>query len=232
MNTSTHPTPRDRCSAPAGTRLKKVARCLPLALAMLAVSACSILETRPEDRATIYAPDPQVATDPGWPDVDWQLALSHTAPPRMIDSLRIAVRPSPNELQVYGQAVWAKLPRIQLEDAVLQALQDSGKIPAAARQGTGISADYELALDLRRFESDYTTGAPTPAATIEVNARLLHAPDQRVVAAQTFRQATPAATDAVPDVVRAFEQSLEALASELAGWTLSSGKRHQDRAHR
>ena len=56
---------------------------------------------------------------------------------------------------------------------------------------------------------------------------LLHAPDQTVVAARTFLQAPPAASTAVPDVVDAFESSLETLTGELAGWVLASGDEHQ-----
>lgn len=218
-------------STPFVTSRRRVARKLVTALAMLVLAGCSILETKQEDRATIYAPDPRVAADPAWPSVDWQLSLSSTTAARMIDSLRIAVRPAPNELQVYQGATWAKIPSVMLEDALLRALEDSGRIPAVARQGAGVGADYKLVLDLRRFESDYTTPDATPAATIEVNAKLLHASDQRVVASRTFLQAQPAASEAVPDVIRAFEQGLETLTGDLAGWILTSGEQHQSTTH-
>ena len=78
-----------------------------------------------------------------------------------------------------------------IEDTVLRALEDSGKIPPSPAQGSGIGADYKLVMDLRRFEADYA-GAAIPSATIEVNAKLLHAGDQRVVASRTFLQVQPA----------------------------------------
>ncbi len=92
-----------------------------------------------------------------------------------------------------------------------------------ARAGTGIRADYRLLMDLRRFEADYA-GAAVPAATIELNVKLLHATDQRVVASRTFLQARPAASTEVLDVTRAFNQALQALGSEVVGWTLASGQ--------
>src|SRR5690606_33371509 len=102
---------------------------------------------------------------------------------------------------------------------------------AVARQGAGISADYKLVLDLRRFEADYTAGGSTPAATIEVNAKLLHAPDQSVIASRTSLQVPASCNTGVPDVVAAFEQSLEVLTGELAGWVLTSGDAHERTAH-
>ena len=211
-------------------RMQRPLRAAAVVALTLLATACSILGPRSEP-GTIYAPDPRVEAAPAWPTVDWQLSLSRATAGSMTDSLRIAVRPSPNELQVYKGASWAKTPTSMVEDALLRALEDSGRIPAVARQGAGISADYKLVLDLRRFEADYTAGGSTPAATIELNAKLLHAPDQAVIAARTFLQAPAAASTAVPDVVVAFEQSLETLTGELAGWVLASGDAHERTAH-
>jgi cholesterol transport system auxiliary component len=139
----------------------------------------------------------------------------------MIDSARIAVRPTPQELQVYKDAQWAKRPSEMLEDAVLRALEDSGRIGVVSRQGTGIATDYRLVLDVRRFESDYASGRP--AATIEVRAKLLKGTAPDVVSSRTFVQAVLARDTAVPAVVDAFEAALAGMARDLAGWTLTTG---------
>lgn len=199
-----------------------------LALLLVAtLTSCSILGGgSPRDRATIYAPDPRIAADPAWPSVQWQLSIAPASAARMSDSLRIAVRPTPDELQVYKGASWAKTPTDMVEDAVLRGLEDSGRIPAVARQGSGIAADYKLIMDLRRFEADYA-GAATPSATVEVNAKLLHSIDQQVVASRTFLAKHPASGTAVPEVAAAFDPALSQVASEVAGWVLQTGEAHQ-----
>jgi cholesterol transport system auxiliary component len=199
--------------------------------ALAAMALCSVLAGcgvlgGTKDAATIYAPDPRVQADPSWPTVDWQLALSHPEAARMVDSLRIAVRPAPGELQVYKGANWAKTPTEQLEDTVLRALEDSGKIRAVARQGSGIAADYKLVMDLRRFEADYAGGA-APSAVIETNVKLLHSPDQDVVASRTFLQSAPAGATDVASVTAAFSQALGRIGGEIAGWTLTEGDAHE-----
>ena len=207
----------------------RVALVLPL---LFALGGCSILGGKQKEPTTLYAPDPRVQADPSWPSVDWQLSISNPEAARMVDSLRIAVRPSPEEVQVYKGASWAKMPTDMVEDAVLRALEDSGKIPAVARQGSGIAADYKLVMDLRRFESVYAGGA-TPNATIEINAKLLHsAGGQDVVASRTFVQSVPANSTAVADVVDAFNRGLGQVAHDVAGWTLVSGDAHQRAAHK
>ena len=205
---------------------RRVVRPVLGAMVVLLLSACAALGGGSNDAAAIYAPDPRVPADPAWPAVQWQLSVTSPLAARLLDSSRIVVRPRPNEMQVYKDASWAKRPSEMLEDALLRTLEDSDRIPAVARQGSGVSADYKLVLDLRRFESDYAQAGAMPAATIEVNAKLLHASEQQVVATRTFLHAQPAASTAVPDVVVAFEQALGAVSHELAGWVLSSGAAH------
>ncbi len=197
---------------------------------LLLLGGCSLLGGGNRDLATIYAPDPKATIAPSAPTVDWQLVIAPPQAARMVDSLRIAVRPTPGEVQVYRGASWAKPPPTMVEDTLLRALEDSGRISGVARQGTGISPDYKLALELRRFESDYG-GGPSPAATIEFNAKLIHVRDQLVVASRTFSRAEPAGGTAIPLVADAFSRGMEGLVGELGLWVLTEGDAYQRRAH-
>ncbi|MGY1425748.1 ABC-type transport auxiliary lipoprotein family protein [Lysobacter sp. A289] len=207
-----------------------ITRVLAAAALAIALASCSILGAGTREASTIYTLDPHVTPQADWPSADWQLSLTPANASRSTDNLRITVRPTANELQIYKGARWAKVPTEMVEDALLQTLEDSGKLRAIARQGTGVNADYKLVLDLRRFDSDYANGA-NPAATIELNAKLLHAPDQKIVAARTFVQAQPAASADIGDVVNAFEQSLQTLTGDLTGWILTSGNQHEREGH-
>ena len=190
-------------------------------LAAVALAGCSIVGGSKEP-STIYAPMPQVQADPEWPTLDAQLAIGRPHVAGMLDGTRIAVRPVPGELQVYKGALWAKDPGEQLRDAVLQTLEESGKLAAVARQGSGLAADYRLELDVRRFEADYA-GGPVPAAMLEVNAKLVRSVGQTLVASQTFRQTAAAAGTDTALVTRAFGEALGAIAHDIAGWTLATG---------
>ena len=193
---------------------------LPL-LAMLA--GCSILGGKPRDPVTIYSPQARAAADPAWPQVEWQLAIAKPTATRLLDSPRIAVRPIPGELQVYRSASWAQPPTEMLEASVLRVLEDSGRIAGVGRLATGMRSDYRLAMDVRRFESDYQGGA-LPVATIEISATLLNNRDQRIVARHTFLREETAATTDVGTVTDAFGRALASIAGEIAGWTLAQGQ--------
>lgn len=195
-------------------------------LCLLLLSACSVLAGGGRDSVTIYAPEARVTPDPNWPAVNWQLVIAKPSAERLIDSPRINVRPTPGQLEVYRGATWSQPATDMLEDIVLRAFEDSERIPAVARIASGIRSDYKLTLDLRRFESDYRNGS-TPAATIELNAKLIHSLDQRIVAARTLTVAEPATTTDTAQVVRAFDQALQQIATDLVGWTLTTGQQDQ-----
>lgn len=204
---------------------------LPFAAALL-VAGCTVLGGgKQRDPLTIFAPQVQVVPDPSWPEVQWQLSVVKPTAARVVDSPRIAVRPVPGELQVYKGVTWSQPSTDLVEATVLRALEDSGRIRSVARSGSGIRADYKLVMDLRRFESDYA-GAAVPSATIELNAKLMHVSEQRVVASRTFLEAWPADGTDVALVTAAFDRALEKLAGDVVGWTLASGKADTDAARK
>jgi cholesterol transport system auxiliary component len=200
------------------------ARALAAALAV-GLAGCSLLGGNKEP-TTIYAPEPRVATDPSWPTVDWQLVVAQPQASRMVDSSRIAVRPTPGELQVYKGVSWSRPPTQQLEDLVVRTLEDSGRIAGVARSGSSMAADHRLEMDVRRYEADYA-GAAVPSATIEVNVKLLGSIDQKVVGSRTFLQAVPAAGTDPALVAQAFGEALGKIAHDVSGWVLEAGAAEQ-----
>ncbi len=77
-----------------------------IVMACVLLAGCSILGGSKEP-VTVYAPDPRVAPEASWPHVTWQLEIARPDAARTLDSLRIAVRPRPDELQVYKGVSWA-----------------------------------------------------------------------------------------------------------------------------
>ncbi|MER2177174.1 ABC transporter [Stenotrophomonas sp. SAM-B] len=201
---------------------------LPIAL-IAALGGCSLLGSNERSAVTIYSPVVRIQADPGWPTVDWQLVLVKPSAARVVDSPRINVRPTPSELEVYKGVSWAQPATDMLDDALVRGFEDSGRINGVARVTTGIRADYKLAMDVRRFEADYR-GQATPTALIEVNAKLIHVIDQRVVADRTFRQENPVGSTDVAQVTAALEQGLQTLTTNVVGWTLVTGEQDHARS--
>lgn len=211
--------------------MSRLPRTLIAAALLATLAGCSSL-LGPKETPSIFAPELAATADPSWPSASWALGTVRPTAARILDGARIAVSPVPGELQVYKGAMWARTPPEMLEETVLRMLEDSGKISSVARQGSGIGADYRLVMDIRHFESRYGAVGGTPTAVIEVNAKLLHVPDQSVAGSRTFRQAQAAGGTEVALVADAFGQALGTLSREIAGWTLATGNEHQRQPHR
>ncbi len=189
---------------------------------VLALAGCGIVPKKTE--IAIYDPQPRVQADASWPQVDTQLVVLRPNAERLVNSSRIIVRPVPGEVQVYKGATWSQPAPDILQDAIVRTLEDSRKLAGVTRRGGGIAGDFDLAMDIRQFDADYA-GAASPSAVIEVSASLILNGDNRVIATQVFRHATPASSTAIPDVHRAFEQSLSNVTHDISGWTLGQMQR-------
>lgn len=198
---------------------------LAVALVAMLLCGCSSLVGGPKEPVTIYSPTRDSQPDPGWPAVSWSLDIAQPISGQAFDGLRIMVSPTPGELQAYREGRWAQPAGAMIESSLMRTLEDSGKIASVSRQGSGAAADFRLLLDLRDFRSDYAGGSP-PAATIEVNAKLLHLSDQKIVGSRTFRIVQPSSGVELARVADAFAQALTTLGHDLAGWTLETGQAH------
>ncbi len=207
-------------------------RIAALAFATASLAACGILPK--QETLTLYDPTPQrsapqqTAQNAAAPQADWQLQIARPYADTMHDSARILVRPQPGELQVYKGAAWVQPAPDIVHDTLVRAFTDSGRVAGVARRGDGVSARYQLLLDLRRFESDYGNangGGATPNVRIELGARLVQNADNRVVASRVFDIATPADGTDVVQINRAFQRGLGEATTQLIDWTLSEGQR-------
>lgn len=198
-------------------------RLMCIALLAASAAACGILPKK--EALARYAPEARLRVDPSWPMVGWQLQIPRPHADELVDSPRIVVRPLPGELQVYKGAVWAQPAPDLLQATLLRAFEDSGKIAGVAREGSGIAGDYELVLDLRRFDADYAGGG-SPSAVIEIGAKLVSTRSNLVIANRTFRQAGGTTATDVEAVTGAFDQPLGAITTDIVGWTLLEGQRH------
>lgn len=203
--------------------------CTGLALT-LALAGCGVLPER--ETVQLYAPRPAIAADPAWTCARWQLSLPRPHADAAHDAERILVRPRAGELQVYKGAAWSQAAPDLVHELVFRAFSTSPCLGGVARRGDGVSADYELLLDLRAFEADYTRdgGDPdaagsAPRASIEIGARLVHRRDSRIVASRVFFADTPAGSAGVAEVNRAFEAGLQQMLPQIVGWTLEQGGR-------
>ena len=189
------------------------------ALAAL-LGACSILPRA--ETPDVYLLPAQQQPPHATPAVDWSLRVLAPRASQVLDSNRIAVQPRGDLLSVYKGARWADGAPPLLRDRLLDAFRADGRIQALSSDEVSLQADLELGGDLRAFQGEYRDKGVEAVVILE--ARLVRSATQRIIATRRFEVRQPATGEKVPEVVTAFGQATDRLATEVVGWTLQQGQ--------
>ncbi len=193
---------------------------LSLLLAAGLLGACSILpQSEPLDIYLLPANTLPAQTQ----RVDWSLRVSSPISNQLLDGTRIVVLPEPGRVNTYQGVRWSERTSQLLRGRLLDAFQDDGRIQALSNDEQRLQADLELVSDLRSFHSQYRDGVPE--VLIQLDARLVDARDQRILASRRFSVSQAASGTSIDSVVAAFGQAGDRLSRELVDWTLAEGQR-------
>lgn len=141
--------------------------------------------------------------------------------PAGIDTARIALSRSPVSLDYYADAEWTDRVPALVQGAMLASFENSGAITAIDRDAMELKADFTLQSEIRHFEADYQAGGAPPQVRVAIIARLVAAPQRKIIAQTAFERRQPSAANNVPDVVAAFNAAAGAVITDIVLWTVS-----------
>lgn len=192
-----------------------------IALAALAlVSACSILpEADPSDVYRLAA-SPTATQGTA---VAWSLRVTKPQTSEFLDSPRIAVVPKGDLISSYANARWSDPSPVLLRNRLLDGFQRDGRVTLLSTDDTNLQADYELGGQLQAFQSEYHGSAVE--VVIRLDARLVRASDQRIVASRRFEVRQPVTDTKVPAVVAGFALAGDQLNRQVVDWVVAQGSR-------
>ena len=194
---------------PGGRRVGR--RMLALsALVTLALAGCTALSGPPNAIFDLSAPRGSGVARGGL-----QILVPQPTAVAALDTNRIAARPSPSEYAYIGGSVWSdSLPKL-VQARLVQYLQNSGRVKAAAIPGQGLLIDYQLVVDIRAFEL-----APT-GAVADFAVRLMDDRNGRVIRSRVFRAEVPVASADARGVVPALDQAMNLIFEQIGPWAFS-----------
>lgn len=156
--------------------------------------------------------------------VDWSLRVNRPQSSQLLDSPRIAVLPEGDLISAYQGARWSDRAPALVRDRLIGALLDDRRISAVSSDDSRLQADLELSSDLRAFQSEYRNGRPE--VHILLDARLVQAGNQRILASRRFEVRQIAGDPAVESVVKAFGEANDQLSRQLMDWVVDEGQRN------
>jgi cholesterol transport system auxiliary component len=147
-----------------------------------------------------------------------QILISEPTALKALDSEQIVIRPSPSAIQYLADSQWSdRLPKI-VQDKLVQAFENSGRVGGVGRPGEGLAIDYKIITAIRSFEIKADAGEQ---ALVEISAKVLNDRNGVVAATRVFRATSPVAGSGNAAYVRALDRAFEAVVADMVTWTLS-----------
>ena len=157
---------------------------------------------------------PPVATLPSA-----QLAVAAPTTVITIDTQRIIMQSGDGEAPAFPDVRWADNIPVLFQARIIQGFENAQYLRVGTDAGD-LTADYKLAIDIRRFR---VTTSPGPAtAEVEFSAKVLDA-DGKVADARIFSASSPVtATDNAAIAAKALDIVFGKAATDLIVWTLTT----------
>jgi len=137
--------------------------------------------------------------------------------PAFIDTEKIAVKPSDNEIVYLANARWSDKGPNLVARYLLITLDGTNGWLVIDRQHTALVHDFRLEVDIRDF-SLHLNGEVNPTVVIEISADLIAVNPLRVLSRQSFSQEVRANANSKDAIIQAFNEALSGITDEVSGW--------------
>jgi cholesterol transport system auxiliary component len=194
------------------------------AIAVLAVAGCAKMFTEPP-RPLFRLNAPAMAT-PNLPHTNAQIIIAAPYAPEGLELRRIAIVRAANGLDYLADGDWADRTPAMVRAVLVEAFENSRAVAAVGPDTLDLRADFAIESDLRRFEAVYdsanTTSSGAPTVWVALAVKLVKIPERKILAQTLISASEPAAANATPQIVAAFNAATGKVAQQVVSWTLSN----------
>jgi cholesterol transport system auxiliary component len=184
------------------------------------LAGCGLLSEAPKRQ--IYRTSPAPAFTATLPHVAAQLLVAMPTAPAGLDTERIALSRAAVSLDYFADAQWADRLPFLVQTAVVEGFEKSAAIPAVGPESLGVRADFVLEIAIGDFQAIYDSPDGAPRIVVRFNAKLVRIPERRIIAQMSVSREAKAAANAMPEIVRAFDQALGGAIEQIVTWTVSN----------
>jgi cholesterol transport system auxiliary component len=195
-------------------------RSLSLAVLVVSLGGCAKLFTDPPRPLFQLSAPTNFGT--GLPRTSAQIMVDAAYAPAGIDVTRIAVVRSANGLDYLADGDWADRTPALVRTVLVEAFENSRAVAAVGPDTLDLRADFEIESDLRHFEAVYDSPNGLPTAWVALAVKLVKLPERKIVAQTMITTREPAATNATPQIVQAFNVAMGRVAQQVVQWTLTN----------
>lgn len=155
---------------------------------------------------------------------DWVIEIAAPTASKAIASDRLTLVTPDQGLAYVAGARWASdTPRL-IQDLLVETLDSSGLVRAAARPSDGVRARFELRADISAFEVEQPAPGEAPTAHVRLRVKLVDVNSRELIAARAFDERVLAGSARVGAIVAALNTAAETAARAIAVWSVDEGR--------
>ena len=198
-------------------------RAFPALLVVLGIAGCAGLFTKtPLPLYRLTAPKDFPA---GLPHAPVQLVIATPDSPHGLDTSRIAIGRAALSFDYLADGEWTDRPPDLVRTALIEGFENSKTVAGVGSETFALRADFIIDSELRHFEAAYDSQAgdakAAPIAEVTLAVKLIKIPEHTIVAQTVITAREPAAANATPQIVAAFDAALASAVKQVVSWTLS-----------
>ncbi len=148
----------------------------------------------------------------------WTLVVPEPSTLMGFNTDKILLQPEAGESVPVDNARWGDNLPILVQAKVVQSFENAGYANSVSRTRDGLTGDYQLIIDIRRF---HISTAKEATADIDFIAKLANK-DGKIIAASTFQATAPAKGSEAQAYVDAFDEAFAKLETDLVDWTTTT----------
>lgn len=137
-----------------------------------------------------------------------------------LDSEKIATVSSDGVLSAVPDGQWSDAVTRIVQTTIIRGLEDSRAFAGVSRPLDDLTADFRLAIDIRKFQI-----GSGPAAEVEIGGKIIDGKG-RIIASQVFRGTAPAADESAAAAVAAIDLAFGKTGPDLVAWAARTVAEH------
>ncbi len=205
-------------------KLLRAAHVMAGLLGLTLITSCGPIVGLPDsgEAQTYYTLPAASNFDDAIPHQPLTILVEGIITPGDLDSNRIALHPSPLEVQYFAKVRWSDRVPGMLQTLLVSSFENSTKIRSAGTESMGIPADYRLKTSLRGFQADYKELGTAPTVNVSLSVKLVRKSPLELIDNIVITKSAVAESDNMAAIVAAFDRATSALLQETVNWTLST----------
>jgi cholesterol transport system auxiliary component len=196
-------------------------RALLLGGAALALAGCSDLIGPSSAPVQLFALKPSGGAPTAGQKVPWHLSVGIPTATDYLDRSRIALIKSDTSVDYFADSQWTDHLPVLVQEALIEAFENSARINGVAAESDGFKADYVLQTDLRDFEARYDQSDGIPTAVVRIEAKMAPTIGRSIVSSLQASHQVQATQNSVAAAVQAMDAALGQALTDIVNWALS-----------